>query len=237
MFRRRTDQVYATLQQVQRRITEQAGTSGMPVSESQPAQLANSPLHDALGRQAKPVLVGMQPDVPQMPMPMQMPQLPRDSVFLSLSKQMTVTLAVFWIACCLVFFVLGTHSGDHRGDNPGEGIAAGIAGDRKHASDDTAATRPLGDSVLVLNSVPTWSQEAENNFQAEVADLNAIMVKNTSRGWKPWFGIRRPANGELELVFGEVAPNIYGVNQQDYLEFAELLKKARKYNYRWVPLR
>src|SRR5271170_5135522 len=34
MFRRRTDQVYSTLQQVQRRITEQSGVSSPPGEEA-----------------------------------------------------------------------------------------------------------------------------------------------------------------------------------------------------------
>jgi hypothetical protein len=237
MFRRRTDQVYATLQQVQRRITEQSGTPGAPaVTDSQPATLPNTALHDALGRQPKPQLVGMQPEAPPMPMPMQLPQIPRDGAFLSISKQMTVTLAVFWIACCAVFFVLGTHAGDHRGDNPGEGVAAGAAGERKPVGDDSSASRPLGNSVLIVNSVPSWTQAAQNHFQAEVERLNAVMVNNTARGWKPWFGMRKPVNGELELVFGEIAPGVYGVSQQDYLEFAEELRKAGYSNCRWEVL-
>ena len=240
MFRRRTDQVYATLQQVQRRITEQAGgqtpADGSAIVPSAPVAQTISPLHETLGRQARPQLVQIQPEIP--PPPMQLPSLQGNDGFLSISKQMAVTLVVLWISCCVFFFWIGQHSAD-RHEAASAGYAAGEAGNREgsaNAAADAGAGHPLGDYVLVLDSVPSWTQEAEDRYRSEVAELNAIMVKNTARGWKPWFGIRKPDSGELELVFGEVAPEVYGVNKADFTDFALLLKKARGYNYVWVTL-
>ncbi len=235
MFRRRTDQVYATLQQVQRRITEATPGSGTPNLEPKaPLQSAFAPLHEALPAQRQQQ-AQQQADasLPQAPMP------PRGKFGMHLSGQFAVTLIVLWIASCVLCFVLGQHERERRTPPAATTFAAGDAGNRDAPDPAKSAVKPLGDHVLVLTSENTFSADLERAYQDRAVQLNDIMLKNASRGWKPFFGVRRPTNGGLQLVFGEVAPGVFGVNKKDFEDFARLMAQPKGGGYasaKWVPL-
>ncbi len=223
MFRRRTDQVYATLQQVQRRITEQSG-SGQPTLEpKQPQAGMFSPLHDALPRVQQKPLVGMQAEAP--PPPPQVFVQPQRRFVLPLSGQLAVTLIVLWIASCALCFVLGQHERDRRGPSSDAGFAAGDSGNRDVPPqvEATAPTKPLGGDLLILTQVPTTTPEMEQFYRTRAAQLNKIMIDNAQRGWKPWFGVRRPTSGGLQLVYGEVADGQFGIVRKDFDDFARMM--------------
>jgi hypothetical protein len=222
MFRRRTDQVYATLQQVQRRITEQSG-SGTPNLEAKPSSPQPfSPLQDALPRTQLKPLVAHQPEPPSLPSQMLAPQR---RFVVPLSGQLAVTLIVLWIASCALCFVLGQHDRDRRAPGAAaasEGFASGDAGNRDVPT-DAAPTKPLGSDLLVLNQVLDVTPEQERKFDEQAQQLNDIMLKNPQKGWKPWFGVRKPTNGGLQLVFGEVAEGQFGIVKKDFEEFGRMM--------------
>ena len=224
MFRRRTDQVYATLQQVQRRITEQApGSSGMPPVEGRSSSVAPlSPLQEALQRQKQPQpMVGSQPEAPPPPL---MPLHKGSGVMLPLTVPFALTLTVLWIVSCVLCFVLGQYERDRRAPTPGEGFGPGESGNREApAAQAVAPTKPLGPDLLVLTQVPSATPEMEQSYRQRAAELNKIMTKNEARGWKPWFGVRKPINGGLQLVFGEVSEGQFGVTRKDFDDFARML--------------
>jgi hypothetical protein len=227
MFRRRTDQVYATLQQVQRRITEAAPGSPAPTADRSGTVPPFGPLQEALQRQkAPPPVVGHQPEPP--PPPPQLAPMPTGRILLPLTVPFALTLTVLWIVSCVLCFVLGQHERERRMPNASVGFASGDAGNRDappqpQAPTDPGAAKPLGPDLLVLTQVPTATAEMEQFYRQRVAQLNDIMTKNTSRGWKPWFGIRKPSNGSLQLVFGEVSDGQFGVNRKDFEDFARML--------------
>lgn len=222
MFRRRTDQVFATLQQVQRRITEQPGQPSQPPPPEPQRAAASAPLaqlQEAM-RQPRPQLAPLQPEAPP---PSFAP--PKGGVLLSLSLQTAVTLIVLWIASCVLCFVLGGKSSERRGPAVDAGYAVGEAGGREAPKPDDAPTRALGEDLLVLSQVAGSSvtPELEQQYRLRASQLNDIMRKNGERGWKPWFGVRRPPSGELQLVFGEVAAGQYGVPKKDFDDFARMM--------------
>jgi hypothetical protein len=229
MFRRRTDQVYATLQQVQRRITEQAPGSPAPTLDRTGTAQPFAPLQEALQRQKAPAppVVGHQPEPP--PPPPQLAPMPTGRIILPLTVPFALTLTVLWIVSCVLCFVLGQHERERRTPSAPVGFAAGDAGNRDAtapsdaAPSSSAATKAVGPDLLVLTQVPTATAEMEQFYRQRAQQLNDIMGKNSSRGWKPWFGVRKPSNGSLQLVFGEVAEGQYGVNRKDFDDFARML--------------
>jgi hypothetical protein len=250
MFRRRTDQVYATLQQVQRRITEQSGQPApangeVPPLERKPiaaAVPALAPLQDALARQ-KPPMVGHQPEPP--PLPPQLAQLPRGGIVFSIP--LAVTLSVLWIASCALCFVLGQHAADRRA-LPGEGFGPGDAGNRTPPQASAAPSappappaieappvvKPDGPWVLVLQSKQEWTAEDESVYRRTANQHNEVARAHASDGWHPWFGVRKPQNGSLQLVFGEISPGQFGLRRSDWEKFAKSLATSRYPQATWL---
>jgi hypothetical protein len=223
MFRRRTDQVYSTLQQVQRRITEQTGASSTPPGEEAKTEALGGPVPQ----------VSLQPLAQALPLnrnappPLQAPTyLPNSSkrYVLQLSGDLAMLLMVAWLASMAVMFVLGKN----WRASPGAGLAEGKAGERNPPSEPVAATpRRLGDWVLVLLSYPTVSAEYETYFQSRANGLNDIVRRDHTHGWKPYFGVRKPSSGGIQLVFGEVDGQ-FGVPRDEFLAFATLMAKPDK---------
>jgi hypothetical protein len=224
MFRRRTDQVYSTLQQVQRRITEQNGNPGEPgeVSPGQPQPAVNlQPLSQALPTGGVPVLPSspaMQPPFAGVPAARMPPGGNR--YVLQISGDLAMLLVVMWLISMALMFVLG----QHWRSTGGAGLAPGAAGHR-----DTLAVTPppgkrLGDWVYILKSQPSAPVDAVNLYEVEARQLNDAMrqPQNSSRGWKPYFGVRKPVNGGVELVFG-VVDGVWGVDKGEFAAFAKLL--------------
>jgi hypothetical protein len=239
MFRRRTDQVYSTLQQVQRRITEQTGVSSplgddVKTEEIPPAPPMSSPPGAPYVAQQ----ISLQPLAQALPqtrgagLPPPLAPLPSSGrrYVLQLSGDLAMLLMVAWLASMAVMFVLGKN---WRGA-PGAGLAPGAAGNRVaiEATDATASSpstpaHRLGDYVLVLQSSPNATADIENYFKGRAKELNEYVARNPSHGWKQYFGLRRPSSGGVQLVFGE-ADGQYGIPRDDYLTFAALLAKPTK---------
>jgi hypothetical protein len=222
MFRRRTDQVYSTLQQVQRRITEQTGGALPPAEESKTEsfggpvpQVSLQPLSQAL-----PQNRGASPPF-QAP-----PYLPNSSkrYVMQISGDLAGLLMVAWLVSMALMFVLGKN----WRASPGAGLAPGQAGERVPPSEPPAApTRRQGDWVLVLQSSPTATAEYETYFQSRANSLNEVVRRDHSNRWKPYFGVRRPSSGGIQLVFGEVDGQ-FGVSRDEFLSLASLLAKPEK---------
>lgn len=227
MFRRRTDQVYSTLQQVQRRITEQNGPQAEhgEVVPGQPQPAVNlQPLSQALPNG------GMPPLSP----PLSQPQQPfaggpaarlgpgGNRYVLQISGDLAMLLVVMWLISMAVMFVLG----QHWRSSGGAGLAPGPAGNRETGSVPTAPGKRLGDWVYVLKSQPSGTVDAVTHYEGEVRKLNDAMrlPQNASRGWKPYFGVRKPVNGGVELVFG-VVDGVWGVDKAEFESFAKLLSE------------
>jgi hypothetical protein len=222
MFRRRTDQVYSTLQQVQRRITEQTGGSPPPGEEAKPESLTGPIPQVSLQPLAQAL-----PQNRGMPPPLQAPQyLPNSSkrYVVQISADLVMLLMVVWLATMPLMFMLGKN----WRTSPGAGPAPGPAGERPApAEPPPAPARRLGDWVLVLQSSPTASAEYETYFQSRANSLNDFVRRDHTHGWKPYFGVRKPNSGGIQLVFGEVDGQ-FGVPRDEFLAFATLLAKPTK---------
>lgn len=77
--------------------------------------------------------------------------------------------------------------------------------------------QPLGNHVLVLESVNRASRAGQERFQ-EIADrYNAIADEHADQGFQPWFGVRRTSAGGLQLVFGHLGGDVFGIANDDDL--------------------
>jgi hypothetical protein len=224
MFRRRTDQVYSTLQQVQRRITEQNGP------QNEHGEAASPP----------PSVVHLQPlaqalpsgGVPPLAPPLSQPQAPFAGVpgarvgpggsryVLQVSGDLAMLLVVMWLISMALMFVLG----QHWRSSGGAGLASGAAGNRDTTGATMAPVKRLGDWVYVLKRQTNATVDAVNQYEVEARKLNDAMrlPQNAAKGWKPYFGVRKPVNGSVELVFGMV-DGVIGVDKADFETFAKLL--------------
>jgi hypothetical protein len=220
MFRRRTDQVYSTLQQVQRRITEQSGQAtehgdllAEKPSPPSPPVVNLQPLAQALPG-GQPAPAGSVP-VPQLPNRLAPP--PGKRYVLQVSGDLAMLLVVMWLISMALMFVLG----QHWRSSGGAGLAAGAAGNREMEAPKVTPKRQ-GDAIYILQSQPNATVESVQYFEERARQLNDYVRQNPGRGWKPYFGVRKPANGGVELAFGLV-DGVWGINQNEFLAFAKLL--------------
>jgi hypothetical protein len=135
-----------------------------------------------------------------------------------------VTLVVLWLATDVGFFVLGGHGGLTRGPSPGAGDASGIAGSRV-PSEESSAQPISGPYLLLLEAVDSPAPDQEKEMQARADDLNKTMRAYANLGWKPWFGVRAAENGQLQLVFGETNPGVFGITRDGWEDFALRMRK------------
>ena len=264
MFRRKTDQVYATLQQVQRRLTQTAHDDGeaerqratAPAGEARPA--TGSFTRPATGAFARPSgSPGPVAPNPQLPTGATIPtgaQIPPPGVapahrrhVLQLSGELATVIFLVWLVTLVASFFVGQHFGK-RGvapADPGAGYAAGDAGARPpRAPPAEAPANPTrapattgqpaaGNFILVLASVARANPDDEQRFANDAKRLNQYAEQNARSGYKPWFGVRKPASGGLQLVFG-VVNGQFGVNKDEFASFTDALDRAGYKGAHWI---
>jgi hypothetical protein len=223
MFRRRTDQVYSTLQQVQRRITEQ---NGNPVEHADPLLPASLQPQPAVNLQplSQALPSGGNVAVALTPQPQAFAGMPAARLgpagkryVLQVSGDLAMLLVVMWLISMALMFVLG----QHWRSSGGAGLAAGAAGNRELPGNIPAAKRQ-GDWVYVLQSQPNATVESSQFFEERARSLNDFVRQNANRGWKGYFGVRKPSNGGVELAYGLV-DGVWGIDQAEFVAFAKLL--------------
>lgn len=252
MFRRRTtDQVYATLQQVQRRITEQGGgpaPSSTPVPGVRPLA-GGMPPRPQLAPTLNPVSAAAagpsaragsfpgsqagnshdQSDgdaaIPPPALPAGLavaPNYPRGTLHIPL--QLMITLAMVWLVS-LVAAVVVTSKVGAKAEVAEARVVAARTADKPEPTQDPETPVPgkrLGDSVLLLKDLASYTPADKTKWQQEVDWRNGQMKQNEARGWKPYFALREPENGHLQLVYG-YANGQFGVDRKPFEELARLL--------------
>ena len=247
MFRRRTtDQVYATLQQVQRRITEQGGGQTGGSAGNPPASAPGSAPAGArpLGNLAPKPLQTNQGLGAFSPSPSQRPaafpgtqaadhdsgaspsqgfstavNYPRSTLHVPL--HLATVLALLWFTSIVVAGYIGMRQGQRRETLPP--VAEQPVNEAKPLDPEAPqAGKRLGDSLYVLKSVPSFNDQLKKQWQMEADRLNGVMQQNASKGWKPYFGVHEPENGGLQFVFG-YANHLFGVDRVQFEDFSRLL--------------
>lgn len=240
MFRRRTDQVYSTLQQVQRRITEQNGNPADVGEALAPSAQSSVPVNLQPLSQALPTggaLAAVAPPAPQPFAGMAANRMAPGSnrYVLQVSGDLATLLVVMWLISMALMFVLG----QQWRPSAGAGLAAGPAGSREAPQQSAAPAKRLGDWIYILESRPNSAVEIVNSYEQRARELNEYVLKNSQPGWKPYFGVRKPDNGGVELVFGAVDRGVFGVDRTDFVEFAKMLSEPAGGGYasaRWVKV-
>ncbi len=235
IFRRRTtDQVYATLQQVQRRITEQGGPGPAPASPTVRGPgtatfrsgAGTTPMRTPPPGSLNPAQrrdTPMPGEPTQAPYPVAHPTFPAPGPArgtLELPTQMAVTLMLVWLTTLVAAFLIGRFSAP-----TGPELApAPVAANGKPQDPETPSNRRQGDAIFVLKAIPRFTDVQKAAWQKEVDRLNALCRTNAAKGWKDYFALREPENGGLEFVFGYVNGQ-FGIDQKPFRDFAALLQK------------
>ena len=233
MFRRRTtDQVYATLQQVQRRITEQGGgnapTGSAPPAGPRPlAGLASTPLQNT--QQLGPATYALAPPAPNL-RPSAFPGGSDDEAAVSargtlqLSLQVGLVLLLLWLGSLAAAYFLGIRQGTRTGGDSVENrpAAAEAPPTKPQEPESPAPGRRQGDSIFVLTSTPSFTPALKQQWQVEVDRLNGVMKQNEAKGWRPYFALREPENGGLQFVFGQ-ANGRFGIDRAQFEDLARQL--------------
>lgn len=228
MFRRRTDQVYSTLQQVQRRITEQTGGGQPQLDELRPVVAV--PMASPIPAAPSVPGVNLQPLAQALPQQQVAPSPTPAPSFtpligqggkryvLQLSGDMAMLLMVVWLVSMALMFYFG-----QLWKSPSAvGVGAPVA-----ETTGLGSAKRQGDHLLLLQSTPNATVDEEKKYQDKATQLNDFMAKNANRGWKPYFGVLKPKkSGGLHLVFG-VVEGTPGIAKEDFLAFAELLAKPQ----------
>jgi hypothetical protein len=203
--RRRTDQVYATLQQVQRRITDanSGAAPAAPVADGKPAIDVQSPFVFGANRPGVP---GGRAPVPEGVVP--------------LTRNQAGTLLLLWIATCVLAFVLGKRAGALApvvvASTPPEMVA--------HAD---PAPAPAADMVLQLLPDQANTAAMRDQLQKQADGLNKIMIDNAGKGWKPYFAVREAGSGALQLIYGRTEDGHLGIDSRQFADFARLLQQPQ----------
>ena len=239
MFRRRTDQVYSTLQQVQRRITEQNGGQSdlgevSPANQPMPS-VTVQPLSQALPSGAMPTSPAQVPQ-PFAGIPANRMASAGNRYVLQVSGELATTLVVMWLITMALMFFLG----QHLRSNSGAGFAAGTTGNRDVQA--PSSLKRQGDWVYILDSNSTMTAQSMHAIEQRARELNDFVLKNPTSGWKAYFGVRKPDNGGVELVFGEVDRAVFGIDKSVFEAFAKMLSQPTAKNgggyasARWVKV-
>ena len=223
--RRRTDQVYATLQQVQRRITEQGGGQASTVSTPAGMSAPASNRTPASGTPTSGPLPIIRPGPqirPQEALPAAPPLLPpgvgahqRYSVVLS--GTLASLLLVCWIASIAASILI-----TKQVVKPGQALA-GEQAPRTALAADAPATRPKW--KLIIQQEMRASSEARARLAKEREFLNDVAKRNS---WPAIFEVEEGVNGSVQLVFGP-----QGVDQAEWRLFTDKLLK-RYAGANWV---
>jgi hypothetical protein len=238
IFRRRTtDQVYSTLQQVQRRITEQGGQpvvgSGgnmrtpapgslrTPPPGSYPAAASTAPIGTPLRFPTPPPTPHAVPpastssDEPAPLGGMLVPQPPVTRFVLNLPLHLATTLLLLWLVTLVAAYFAGRSAADRT--------PAPMPRSEAPAPSPNAVEQPVrGNWVFLLQTVPTANSQLRAKWQEEVTRLNNVCRQNASQGWKPYFALREPENGGLQMVFGQVDGK-FGIDQAQFTDFIRKL--------------
>ena len=274
MFRRKTDLVYSTLQQVQRRMTNQTesgqsqsasrsnsrsgmsagptkiGTAAYKKKASRPATL--SPFTTPQVRKGEdPALTPIEPEQDNAPdtgagvSPILNQGLPPEPLAqaapsygqgILLTFPMLCIMLLLWVISIAVAYNLGP-GGNVVQTDPGIGRAEGTAGIGPTERSDSGSIRtvvPSGDrDILVLKSVPNSSNQAIEEFKAQANKLNDVAAKYPDM-LKPYFGVRKPRSGGLQLFFGIIDGQI-GVKKEDYEKLEGIMSKAKTSDGKGFP--
>jgi hypothetical protein len=214
MFRRRTDHVFSTLQQVQRRISEQGGTVPVAARPPGPAGRRESEAFTPAGPAGS--VPGPLAPVPTLT-PIAQPEPPRPGV-VSLPLPLVVVLALLVLALCALCFVLGRVTAPEAVASPG--FADGAAGNRVVPEAPRPATH-----VLVVRRVQRPAASDVESLKADERRLNAAMAQYTSRGWQPWFRVDRRDSGAVVLAYGWNG-STWGVDKARHEDLYQALLKS-----------
>lgn len=254
MFRRKTDQVYATLQQVQRRLTQQ--TADDEAEAAHPRPRAATPPPESRPQTVPPPAFSLPSAAVPPPLPTGAQLAPPPGVapshrrhVLQLSGELATVIFLIWLVTLVASFFVGQHFGkrDVLPEDPGAGYAAGQAGARPApraeappaspagatASRTPAAAGQSGGYILVLASVARANPDDEQRFGNDAKRLNQFAEQNAGTGYKPWFGVRKPASGGLQLVFG-VVNGQFGIDKEPFAAFTDALDRAGYKGAHWI---
>lgn len=195
MFRSRTDQVYATLQQVQRRISEQSGQppAVRPAAPAVRGPLSQTPLSSGglrpPGRISTPLpeLLSQPPVGTQQ----QFPQPAQPGIFLS--SNALVTVALLFIGCCLGFFFLGKSLAGPTAAAP----STPVANERREPDE------PVAKFVLVIKRDQAATLSTQERYKLLAKQCNDWLARQPG-GWEPQFNVRQTNDG-IQLIYGSTA--------------------------------
>lgn len=190
MFRRRTDHVFSTLQQVQRRISEQGGT--VPVAARPPAPAGRR--ESEAFTPASPSSSAPQPPGPSLAFPGVQPEPPSPGT-ITLPLPLVVVLALLVLALCALSFVAGRATAPETQVSPG--FAGGDAGNRLLPVQPQASQY-----ILVVKAIQRANAQDAEALRADEKRLNGAMGAYAGRGWQPYFKVDRRDSGTLVLTYG-----------------------------------
>jgi hypothetical protein len=238
IFRRRTtDQVYATLQQVQRRITEQGG-SAVPAPAPAPRQPGTAPFRNA-GTPMRTPPAGTLPAMPARrdtplppgdatPLPMSAPlhaSAPLSAAqrrVLELPTQLAATLMLVWLLTLVVAFLIGRLSAPASAEIASAPVVQALG--KPQDPEAPAPGKRLGDSIFVLRAIPRFEAGEKTAWKKRADELNE---QSRKLGYKDYFSVREPENGGLELVYG-FANGQYGIDRAQFRDFAAMLQRPKE---------
>ena len=85
----------------------------------------------------------------------------------------------------------------------------------------------------MLSSVARANAEDEQRLSNDARRLNHYAEQNPRSGHQPWFGVRKPGSGGLQLVYGMVNGQ-FGIDKERGVDTADALDRAGYKGAHWV---
>jgi hypothetical protein len=248
MFRRQTDQVYEMLQQVQRQMTNAADSGSSWSSQHS----GSSPQAGGQAPQAWPSPMQLRPPARQ-PEAAQSPDTRIQTAGYApqpvrgLNWALASVLMLLWLLTIGVAYTVGRHhaaasqqlgpvgyapdeSGNRQIDDSRPPPVPVVAGDRL----ESAVSDGGPSDILILKSVRSFDPATLERWQRDADRLNGLNAKIPSM--PPYFAVRQPGSGGLQLVFGLVDGR-FGVERGTYESQATMLREEVYSGAIWKSLR
>lgn len=224
--RRRTDQVYATLQQVQRKITEQ---SGGPTSAATPAGMTPATVRVPTPGPLPIIRPGPHLSPPDGVRPPPLLLAPGVAAHQRYAVVLSGTLATLLIVCWLASLAVAILVTWQVTRPPPAMVGDPTA--RTAAIAVAPAAEPRW--KLIVRTEPRATAEARQALVRHRDYLNDVMRRQSARGWQPWFELEDGLNGSVALVFAR-----QGVDKVQWQEFfASLTRQSAYASATWVEVR
>jgi hypothetical protein len=134
---------------------------------------------------------------------------PSGRFVLHIPASLALTLALVWLLTLVVAYMVGTQWG-RQGATSATAPVPGAAEAAQAAP--VEARKPAERWLVVLRTEPVTA-DRRKQYRDAVKSWNDYVDRTGPKALRPWFAMREPANGQIELVYGRQG-DTWGIDRE-----------------------